>query len=239
MALVGAIAISGSSAATVYNPPWADAMWAHYPDDPAGGNLDTTSSMNYVRNRANTAGYDGFSTNPSSARVSLGTSYAQSDAIWWMAGHGAAGFLTTWSATNTWSYIKVDTTVGTCPSPHACLTSYTSSQMHRIRLMVFQGCETGDPAPSGDKLGYRAYTNLGVDSAVAFGAIIYFSSKADHWSDHFMWLATQPAPYTYTVVDAADTAAQYLHDLYGSTYGYDSWAVNGGSTKIYPPAYGS
>ena len=78
------------AAATVYNPPWADAMWAHFPGT---GGLDTTNSMNLVRAGANALGYQGFSTNPSSVPASMGTSYAQSDAIWWMAGHGAAGVI--------------------------------------------------------------------------------------------------------------------------------------------------
>jgi hypothetical protein len=105
--------------------------------------------------------------------------------------------------------------------------------------MVFQGCDSADAAPSGDKLHKRAYTNLGVDSSIAFTGTIFFSSEADHWSDRFMWLAMQPAPYTYTVADAASVSAQYLHDLYGDYFGYNTYSVYGGTVKIYPPAYGS
>ena len=132
--------VPGPVSATIYSPPWADAMWAHFP---GSGGLDTTTSMKYVRDGF-ASEYEAFSTNPVSAHVALGTSYAQSDAIWWMAGHAGAGVIQTYNATTGWSSIYTSKSIGgTCAAPNDCLSNYTSTVMHRIRLMVFMGCKSG------------------------------------------------------------------------------------------------
>lgn len=225
---------AGPTAATVYDPPWADAMWAHFPGT---GGLDTTTSMNYVRAGANALGYHGFSTNPSSVPASMGSSYAQSDAIWWMAGHGAAGIIQSYNSTMGWGSLYVSSNApgfSSCGSPNDCLTDYTSTQMHRIRLMVFQGCDTADPTPNGDRLPKRAYNNLGVDSSLGFTETIWFGSWPDHWADYFMFYSA-----TKNVTDAAGAAADVIYSgSGGNDYGYYSAYIYGGSVRIDPPAYG-
>jgi hypothetical protein len=220
-------------AATVYSPPWADGMWAHFPGT---GGLDTTNTINLVKAGANGLGYQGFSTNPSSIPASMGASYAQSDAIWWMAGHGAAGMIQSYNSTIGWGSLYVSSNApfwSSCGSPNDWLTDYTSTQMHRIRLMVFQACETADPTPNGDRLHKRAKQNLGVDSSLAFSELIFFSSWPDRWSEFFFDYAD-----TKNVIDSAAAAAGVIYAGAGDDYGYNSYSVYGTTVMIDPPAYG-
>ena len=225
------LAVSGPAAAV---GPMSDAMWAHFP---GANGLDTTGTMGNVR-AGFSPGYNVYSTNASSARVAMGTSYAQNDAIWWMAGHGAAGLIQTYNSTNGTTNVWVSNTSANCASPNTCLTLYTSTQMHRIRLAVFMGCDTGDPNGSGDTLQKRMYSNLGADSAIAFTKTIGFST---YTSDYFV---TQFAYYTmvqhYNINDGAWSAANDVATLNGGNYnGYDGLTFYGGSVKLYPAAFGS
>jgi hypothetical protein len=230
----GALLLAPTAWATIYDPPWADMMWSHYP---GGGGLDTSGTMGRVKTQWKNIGYTAFSTNPSSARVAMGTSYAQSDAIWWMAGHASAGNISTYNAsTGVTSYVRVNNSSGSCASPNACLTNYTPSQLHRIRLMVFQGCNSGDSS-GGQRLQYYAKYTLGVDATIAFTELIYFGSDQDYWGEQLAYLTTNS---THDVEDAAWAAADFVFMISGSYWGYDSMSMYGAAgTYMDPPAYGS
>jgi hypothetical protein len=219
--------------ATVYNPPWADMMWSHYPGT---GGLDTSGTMGRVKTQWQNIGYTAFSTQPSSARSAMGTGYAQSDAIWWMAGHAAAGRISSYNpSTGVTSWVRVNSTSGSCASPNACLTGYTSTQMHRIRLMVFHGCDGGD-ASGGQTLQAYAKNTLGVDATIAFTEIVLFSYDYDYWGERMAYYTTNTIR---DVEDAAWAAADFVMMINGDYGGYDSLSIYGGHTYMDPPAYGS
>jgi hypothetical protein len=221
------------AAATVYSPPWADGMWAHFP---GSGGLDTTNTINLMKAGANSLGYHGFSTNPSTMPSSMGAGYAQSDAIWWMAGHGGAGVIQSYNPTNGWGSLYVSSNspfYSSCSAPNDCLTDYSSTSMHRIRLMVFQACDSADATPNGDRLPKRAVINLGVDSSLGFTELIGAAAWPDRWSEFFFDYAD-----TKNVVDSAAAAAGVIYAGAGDAYGYDSYYVFGGNVMIDPPAYG-
>lgn len=215
--------------AYVYSPPWADAMWNHYPGT---NGLDTTSAANYVK-----AGFDGpyhaFSSSPASANNAMSSSYAQSDAIWWMFGHAGPGQMEVYhSGTDSYLYIS-----GYCASPTTCLTSYSWTQLHKIRLMVFQGCNTGQNMTNGDNLPLHVYSVQGVDSAIGFSAVIDFAPVQDQWGSK---VASTSMSMGYTVTNAAWAATNWLGGQLGGDYhGYDSLVIYGGSTHLSPAAYGS
>jgi hypothetical protein len=233
---VANVATTGSASAYVYDPPWADGMGALWPD------LDTRPSANNVKARFEPAGgtniYNAFSSTPSSAYASMGTAYAQSDAIWWMAGHGGPGFITTLTSGGVGSFVSVGSLPGSiCSFPNTCLTQWTSTQMHRIRLMMFEGCETGKAVSNGDSLPKRAYTNLGADSSVGFSELIYFPF-ANTWADVMARDSMYSFPHN-TVSQASWQATNYLTTFYGQAYGMDSLVIYGGGVYLYPAAYGS
>ncbi len=233
LAVLAAIAIASP---TVAVGPMADAMWGHWPG-PTG--LDTTGTMNVVKGQL--VGYNAFSTNPYDARTAMGSGYAQNDAIWWMAGHANVGFMTTYNATNGSTVIWTSGSVGgaNCAATHStCLTNYTSTQMHRIRLMVFHGCYSGSAISNGDSLPKRAYTNLGVDSSIGFSQEVGFSNlTSDYWAGQMTYYGMV---LNYNVHDAAWSAANDVAVMNGGSFhGYDSIVLYGGSVKIYPPAFGS
>jgi hypothetical protein len=224
--LVGSVGAN----ATQYSPPWADAMWTY--------NIYSRPAMDIVKN-ALQSDYHSFSTNPANAKTAMGSSYAQSDAIWWMLGHGGVGFITTYNTTNDTTVINVSSQVpgSDCGHNNACLTDYTWSQMHDIRLMVFQGCHSGAQLSNGDSLPKRAYNNLGVDSSIGWLDLIYVGvSISDVWAHYF----TSDAMILHKIVsDSAWDAAQEVYANNGSYYGYDNYNIYGGNTRIWPAQYGS
>jgi hypothetical protein len=219
--------------AAQYSPPWAHAFRAHWPGT---GGLDTTNTMNLAKQGLEPE-YKASSINPASAKASMLT-YAVHDAIWWMAGHAGTGFITTYNATNGTTVVNVSNQVpgSSCAGKNACLTDYTFEEMHDIRVMVFQGCDSGKTLANGDALHKRAKQVLGVDASVAFGAIIYFSANtSDVWSFHFANYGRLPT----TVLGAAYYSAEDVLFYSGSYHGYKQYSVYGGSTYFFPAAYGS
>jgi hypothetical protein len=233
LAALVAIAIAGPARAS---GPMADAMWGHW-NGPNG--LDTTSTANVVKGQL--VGYTAYSTNPIDARAAMGTSYAAGDAIWWMAGHGYVGYITSYNATNGSTVIWTSGSVGgsNCAATHStCLTNYSSTQMHDIRLMVFHACQAGAAISNGDSLPKRAYNSLGVDSSIGFTQDVGFSNwTSDYWAGQLTYYGMV---LHYNVHDAAWMAANDVYTANGGNYnGYDSLVIYGGSVKIYPPAFGS
>jgi hypothetical protein len=184
-------------------------------------------------------GYTSYSANVSSASASMGSAYAQSDAVWLMLGHGGTGFISTRNSSGVLSHVFVSTAGDpnwSCANSvgDTCLTSYTSTQMHRIRLMTFVGCHTGKALPNGDSLPMRAYSHLGVDSTVGFVNLIYFP-QGTTWTD---WFGSY-LYYGYNVHDAAWAAANAVDSAYGGYGGFDSLWMYGTNVKTVPAAYGS
>ena len=229
--------------AAQYDPPWADALWAHWPVSEDGVGLDTTASMNLVKRNLSDErvlhGYHSYSTNPSSAKAALGTLYAQSDAIWWMAGHAGPGLITTYHPTNGGSWLYIDGNSTKCDGSsgrNQCLSEHTWSQMHDIRLMLFFGCESGDTDGTGYSLPRYAKQVLGVDASLGFSNLIYF---APTMSDTFAHYFTSYGILDYTVTDAAWGAAEAVRNASGAYNGFNSLVIYGGSTLIYPAEYGT
>jgi hypothetical protein len=166
----------------------------------------------------------------------MGLYYAQSDAIWVDFGHGGGGFITFCSPPNgptCTSVLRVNSTQGSCSAPNDCLSEYTSS-IHRIRLMVFAGCETAISA-GGLNLPSYAYNTDGVDSTVGWNVLVYWP-QGDYW-------ATRASIYW----GIGDTITQGLiaagadvkNNFGGSAGGWDNFTVWNGGIKIVPAAYGS
>ncbi len=235
-ALVVVLVAAQPTLATQYDPPWADAMWAHFPGE---NGLYTKGTMDYVKSNL-TPQYDAFSTNPDSAHQAMGQYYAKSDAIWWMAGHAAAGLIQTYNSTNGYTTIYSGPNVpgADCASPNACLADYAWSDMHDINLMVFMGCHSGSQPPTGARLPKKAHDYLGVDASIGWDETIYFSrDTSDWWVNDFTWNAWHSQLH---VLDAAWGATNAVIAHTGQAWGYDSLITYGaGSTKIYPAQYGS
>ena len=221
--------------AAIYDPPWADAMKAHWP---GSGGLDTSNTINLAANGLDGLGYAGFSTFPSSIHTTMGVGYAQSDAVWWMAGHGAAGVIQSYnSSTGVESTLAVSTNAplnSGCGSPDDCLTDHTFAQMHRIRLMVFQGCDTADPTPNGSRLNAYAYNTLGVDSTVGFTQLIFFGSWPDQWSYFMTYYGA-----SNTIANSLSKSASAIFAGAAQYYGYNNYHHYGGGVRLTPEAYGT
>jgi hypothetical protein len=214
--------------ATRYTPPWADAFTAKW--DGAGG-LDTRQSginMTYI---TIPNGYASWNDTYFTAKQSMGTSYAQSDAIWAMFGHANVGFITMYSPTYGSTVLRA---TGTSSGNDATLSNYTTAQLHYIRLMVFGGCHTAGYT-GGVSLQTVAY-NRGVDSSVAWTGEIAWPHM-DTWTYYFFAAAASPSKYT--VFNAAIYAEQKTLEIHKGYGGVDSSVVWGGSKYLYPAGYGS
>jgi hypothetical protein len=256
--------------ATIQPTPWADFMCYHWPDYDSNGDgvvedvdhngkiepggLDTQKSCTNAYNRTKAAGYAAFHDANVTAWNAMGTSYAQSDAIWGMFGHAFDyQALTTWDTTHGTTVLRYDSNTGgsgqRCTSPDACLhTGYTSAQLHYIRLMIFGGCHTACPwgtctnghSSAGPNLPQDAW-NKGVDSAMGWDDFISWPGM-DLWTDSFFRSATtyySSIGGYYTVFQAGTQAETDVYNYYGSYYGTNRWVVWGGSTKLIPVKYGS
>jgi hypothetical protein len=168
------------AAATQYNPPWADIFGSQWND------LQTDEAAHRLSDQLQGSGYERYVDMNKTARMSMGTAYAQSDAIWVHFGHsqaGAATFCNQPFTANCYTWLYANTAQGTCPEPNACLSTYTS-QIRDIRLMLFAGCHSGlDGKP-----GTLQDANLldvarvvdGVDNAYGFSALVYWPMGNDY-----------------------------------------------------------
>jgi hypothetical protein len=143
-------------------------------------------------------GYSGYKTwNSSPVDADAALALAESDAIWWFATHGFPGGLWLYKTAQSdiWMDSETANESGFNCNSHAgrdnCLSQHSWAQMHDIRLMVFQGCNTGLPNLVGDRLHTYVTSVLGVDSALGFSHEIGFSAvTSDTWAQYFAsWLA--------------------------------------------------
>jgi hypothetical protein len=214
--------------AAIKNPPWADIFGSKWND------LDTTTSANNFKNNLS-ATYTRFVTLNTTAAVSMGASYAQSDAIWVNFGHGGPGFITFCNppeGANCTSVLRVNNTDGSCSAPDACLSTAGTS-IHYIRLMIFAGCETAVSAGTRNLIQYAKNTN-GVDSTVGWNPLVY-------WPHANTW-ATRMAVYLSagnTVNSSLFSAGLDVKNTWGSAMGWDQWSSLNGGIKVIPAAYGT
>ena len=233
--------------ATQMNPPWMHGLWYHFTNPPDQDTLDTHGTMDEARNTFDdyTSGYTTHSNTTASARIALNGSYAETDAIWWLASHGCEGCMWLQSSSGESDIWRDYHNAGEAVPPRTCnsmsgrdvcLTEKTFSQMHDIRLMVFMGCNTGGVDHWGRT--FPAYVTgvLGVDSAVGFSDLIAFSATTSNkWSHYFSAYNLLGS----NVSDSAYAAAQAVLNASGGYNGYNSYVTSGGGTHITPASYGS
>jgi hypothetical protein len=203
------------------------------------GGLDTRGSGYWAQVELNATGYTTTRTWDVTARGALGVATSGKAAVWIMLGHGGAGFITT--CTNStqnpcpWSYIYTDSYAPNinCSSPNVCLVN---QNLNAVRLMVFQGCNTGLKASDGLDLYDMAYGD-GADATVAFRNEIGFDTNTSTaWDTEFFYRLQ----IGNDVAEAESVGAFKVQLLNGGNYhGYDSYIGDGGSVVIAPPQWGS
>jgi len=232
--LLGSI-LSGSAAANQFSPPWADLFYSHWP---GGGGLDTGGFVADVAPYLNAGGYEAWQDSGSTAAISMSTYYAQSDAVWAMYGHGGPGFVTQYNSTYGNSVLNASPGVpgSSCTSPNDCISNYSYSQLHAIRLMVFWGCETGQTVNGVNIL--NTVTGLGVDSSIAWSGVLY-TNQGRVWNSAFFYSLIY---YGYTVGSATSYANNAVISQYGvgNMGGMNTWQIGGSpGVKLVPALYGS
>lgn len=239
LSIVATIALSAPALtrAATKTPPWADLNCSLFDGSAGLGAMDTTPACSYAQGQLTLAGYKAFANNggPSAATV-MGPDYAQSDAIWAIFGHANPGFITTYnSATGRTDLAAAPGISGNCAGNSACLSSYTSAQLHSIKLMIFAGCETALP---GGGLGNNGilprvavFSKL-VDAAVGWSGDITWPHM-NRWT----WAFFQ---YNGTFFNSATWAENQTYALYNDYGGsnnsvwYGNWNLS-----VRPAGYGS
>jgi hypothetical protein len=237
-ALLGAVtllaALTTPALATQYSPPWADVFSFDYPNDATSKDLFTKVSGDKAVERLTATGYHAFDNNLVSASSSMGSAYAQSDAIWSFFGHGRAGAVLFWNGTQ-YSELLADSSMS--PLSSSWGKAYLGSGLTKVRLMVFGACHTANNGGGTLYLGnLQSNANaLGVDSTLGFKDLIYWP-QMDYWA----WGFYQSLKDGKTVDQAAVNAAGYVDYALGIGYwGTDTWKSTGGTKKTVPVGYGS
>ncbi len=239
LVLVAGLTPQVALATTVKSPPCADSFGAKWVQ-PDGNGLDTRAAALWMKTKLGTTGYSAFTAYGVSAYTSMAASYAQSDAVWAMFGHGNGGFITQWaSATSTVLHAIPNGSAYSCSSPHACLSDYSGGKISKMKLMVFGGCHSASSAnyslPYDQNLG-NAAIGMGVDSALGFGGLIYWP-PIDKWSEAFFGYLAAGKTVSYAAANAAVAAAQSNGGNYGGTDMYQIFGNQG--ITIVPAGYGS
>ena len=133
---------------------------------------------------------------------------------------------------------------GSCTRGDAvCLKPGYPTTIHKIKLMLFAGCNTGNDGPSAgsdpqqSNLVKTAYSYNGVDSAIGFTSDVDFGASA---SDEWAWQFFGKLRTGGNVAAAALTASVAVANLNGgNAHGWNNYFINGGGVTITPPAYGS
>jgi hypothetical protein len=213
-------------------------------DGSAGlGAMDTTPACRNGQAQLNAAGYNAYAnTGGPSASTVMGPGWAQSDAIWAIFGHANAGFITTYNSYTGRTDLAVAPGVsGNCAGYNACLSSYTSAQLHSIKLMIFAGCETALP---GGGLGNNgilprvAVFSKGVDAAVGWSGVITWPLM-NRWTQAFFQYTGQDGK-SATFFNAAVWAENQTYAMYNDYGGSNNsvWYGNA-NLSVRPAGYGS
>lgn len=241
-AMILLTATAPATSAAQYSPPYADIFGFAYNPDP--NNLNTEESAQRFAVYMDSAGYHDFTDLNKQAVTSMGTAYAQSDAIWAFFGHGGPGsvlFCDTngrpcdVSAT---THLYADSSLGSCASPNACLS--TSTGLGDIRLMLFAGCETAnDGNPNGAYKGNLldwAHSARGVDTVAGFYALVTWPMGHDYAS----FAGARLASGETIAVALWQASIDVKNRWFGNAWGWNSITMTGSSgDKIVPAAYGS
>jgi hypothetical protein len=225
-----------TTASTIYNPPWADMNCSWFTGSGMDG-LDTRQSCLNAATVLTSAGYHSFQNTggPSAATVMSG-GYAQSDAIWALFGHSNAGFMTTYNSSTGQTVLSVRAGIGSsCTGNNACLDQFTTTQLGRIKLMIFGGCYTANAYNGLDasyKLPYQVSHYRGVDAAVGWTAETSWPHM-DRWIQAFF-------QSTGTFFNSAVYAENQVYAMYGGYGGTDTsqWYGNW-NLHVRPAGYGS
>ena len=225
--------------------PRADSFGNHW----AGANgLDTRTAAANAFNQLSAAGYAAHDTVNTDVWTAM--SDAQSDAVWVNFGHGAAdgqpGGWISWydpAYSPTTLVLRANQNVGPCTGSGTCLKTNVGTTIHRVRLMVVGGCNSGTNGAGSDAQHSNLVTTAvqydGVDSSIGFSHEIMFgggSQPAENWSNSFFYDLRQGATvaaaqsYALTIVESQNN---------GSGEGFEHYFVLNGSVKIMPPAFGS
>jgi hypothetical protein len=202
------------------------------------GGLDTRGTGLVAQTRLTTAGYVTSRTWDVTAASALGVATSGGAAVWIMMGHGGPGAITTCTdSTNPncpWSYIDTDTSVySACVYyPNICLVG---RDLHRVRLMVFMGCNTGLNGPDGLNLLDMANSE-GAKATVGFGHDIGFGpTSGNAWTSQFFNYLNAGSG----VSRALAFASAYVGSLNGGNHeGYNYYMYDGGTVTIAPPQWG-
>jgi hypothetical protein len=203
--------------------------------------LDTTSAASNFKSQL--TAYSGYLALNSLALTSMSSLFAQSDAVWADFGHGGAGFITfchpALGAACT-SVLRANSTVGSCGGGNSddCISVHGTT-IHRIRLMVFAGCDTGLNGSSGSNHGNlldQAYAQ-GVDMDLGFTNLIYYGGNTgEYWAKRFGMYLNDSATIASAVIDATSDL-KALHG--GNAYGFNYNTGRGPNNSIIPAGYGS
>jgi hypothetical protein len=238
LAAIGVLMVPGRTTAAIKSPPYADVFGNNWND------LNTYEAATDAFNNLNSAGYHAWNDKDSTAVTSMGSAYAQSDAVWADFGHGGPGYITFCNpprGSSCTSVLRGDARVGRCSGGgDDCLSNYPT-QIHYIRLMVFAGCHTAQNQTNTPNLVDYAVDTNHVDSAIGFRELIYFGGfthPGETWSQSFFTYLRQG----YTVSQAQSMAVNDVKNVFlalGNASGWDSAYIRNGSIKIVPAAYGS
>jgi hypothetical protein len=219
-----------TASATEYSPPWADFACSHYP---GSGGLDTTAACNNAY--AGTNGpYHAFNDSDVTALQMMGVNFAQSDALWAIFGHGGPGGISTYPGSGTaWTWLFGYAGDGNCSlAGSACISSYTYSQIHQIRLMMLVGCETAENLDLQNNASYD-----GVDISIGFKGDIGFGPFAEYWTGQFFYYTMQKG---YSVANAVKAAVADTLANKGGYGGMNTYYYMGNiNAGLKPAAYGS
>ena len=190
LALVSALISVGvampRSAIAAFNhvPPWADVMSDHWQD---GDALDTRGAGDAAVSALSSIGYNAFDNNGKTPSIAMGPSFAQDDAVWVMYGHANAGFITQVQGVLR-ADPRIDNPPSSCTNPHACISNYSSAQLHGIRFMMFAGCYTANSRTATDcrvwpcqrvsTLPWAGRTRYGSTVGLRSGQTIFFTQAA-------------------------------------------------------------
>ncbi len=237
VAIAGVLALPGASMAV---GPGADVFGNSWND------LNTYEAATDAFNNLSSSGYYTWNNQKNiTAAVAMSGPYAQSDAVWADFGHGGPGFITFCTepgGASCTSVLRGDSRAGPCSGGmgDTCLSSYPI-QIHRLRLMLFAGCETAkNQTNTANLVDYAVDTNH-VDSAIGFTTLIYyggFTHPGETWSQSFFTYLRQG----YTETQAESMAVNDVRNVFlalGNASGWDSAYIRNGGTKLIPAAYGS
>ena len=216
-----------------YNPPWAHRFTFHYP-----GVDSTTFDSTWLALVGGGAGYNASAWQD--RPVTGAAAVLPDDAVFSFRGHGVildgrpGGYVVFWDGS---SYSDLRAAHSMPPLPISSLSRALEdvSDLWDLRFMCLVACYSAcAPYEWNTSLTVRAMM-MGTDCALGFYDEIWVFPEND-WALVF-WISL--CAYSQTVQYAAEVAADYVYDLYGDYFGWNTHAVFGEPTTIRPAGYGN